>query len=395
VRVSRRLLVRFGFARNYCIGKGRDIGVPNLRAGTVLDLGLGLEQFQSNRRFRRRQLDSALISKRRESFAVKMMTVSGPALVRRALYGAGSRCIYRTCQPAIQKRFQTIQSGECRLDSSSYYLSSTDPVFEAPATTPPIDKPSDSTPPPPPPPRSRTSRVVGATALFIVATAAGLAMSVAPAIETANGFISPPTNAETLTLWTPASPEAEEINNRIVSNPLSESLRANPQWTESRPHMKIPENMRSHNLTAGTLQGQDKIASPPLTFANTKAELPSIVQITHLGQQLCGHPTIIHGGLLATLLDEGLARACFPALPNKVGVTASLNITYKKPCPANSYVVLRAETTKVDGRKAWVKGWIELLGDGVEEGEHLVEAEALFIEPRGAKNMARLYSNDD
>jgi acyl-coenzyme A thioesterase PaaI-like protein len=269
-----------------------------------------------------------------------------------------------------------------------------DTVFKAPPATPSLDKTSDPTPPPPPP-RSRTSRVLGATALFVVATAAGLAMSVAPAIETANGFLSPPTNAETLSLFVPAGPEAEQINKRIVSNPLSESLRANPQWTESRPHMKIPENMRSHNLTAGTLQGDDKIASPPLTFANTKAELPSIVQIAHLGEKLCGHPTIIHGGLLATLLDEGLARACFPALPNKVGVTASLNITYKKPCPANSFVVLRAETTKVDGRKAWVKGWIELLGDGVDEGEHLVEAEALFIEPRGAKNMARLYSNDD
>jgi len=358
--------------------------------------GLGLEQFQSNRRHYEGYLDSALISKGSESFAVNMTTFSTPALVRKTLLGAGNRCIYRARQPAIQKRYQTIQSGECYLDFPSYYLHLTDTILIAPSTTPPLDKASDPTqPPPPPPPRSRTSRVLGATALFVVATAAGLAMSVAPAIETANGFISPPTNAETLSLFVPAGSEAEEINKRIVSNPLSESLRANPQWTESRPHMKIPENMRSHNLTAGTLQGDDKIASPPLTFANTKAELPSIVQIAHLGEKLCGHPTIIHGGLLATLLDEGLARACFPALPNKVGVTASLNITYKKPCPANSFVVLRAETTKVDGRKAWVKGWIEILGDGVEEGEHLVEAEALFIEPRGAKNMARLYSNDD
>jgi acyl-coenzyme A thioesterase PaaI-like protein len=220
-------------------------------------------------------------------------------------------------------------------------------------------------------------------------------MSVAPAVETANGFLLPPTNAETLTLFVPAGPKAEQIDKRITSNPLAESLRANPEYTESRPHMKIPENMRAHNLTAGTLQGHDRIASPPLTFAKTKAELPSIVQIAHLGEKLCGHPTIIHGGLLATLLDEGLARACFPALPNRIAVTASLNITYKKPCPANSFVVLRAETIKVDGRKAWVKGWIELLGEGTEEGEHLAEAEALFIEPRGAKNMARLYSSDD
>lgn len=157
--------------------------------------------------------------------------------------------------------------------------------------------------------------------------------------------------------------------------------------------MKIPQAMRPHNFTGGTLLGDEKIVVPPLNFANTTAELPSLISISHLGPSLCGHPGIVHGGLLATLLDEGLARACFPALPNKVGVTANLQINYRKPCPAGSYVVLRAETTKVEGRKAWVRGWIELLGEGVEEGERLVEAEALFIEPRGAKNMARLYSS--
>ena len=159
--------------------------------------------------------------------------------------------------------------------------------------------------------------------------------------------------------------------------------------------MKIPPAMRPHNLTGGTLLGEDKIAVPPLNFSSRgEEELPTLVQIAYLGEALCGHPGIVHGGLLATLLDEGLARACFPALPNKVGVTASLKIDYRSPCPAGSYVVLKAETTKVEGRKAWVKGWIELLGeDGEGNGTKLVEADALFIEPKGAKQMARVYSS--
>lgn len=111
-----------------------------------------------------------------------------------------------------------------------------------------------------------------------------------------------------------------------------------------------------------------------------------------MGPALCGHPGIVHGGLLATLLDEGLARTCFPALPNKVGVTASLKIDYRVPCPANSYVVLKARTTKVEGRKAWVKGWIELLGEDDGTGLVLAEAEALFIEPKNAQTMARIFS---
>ena len=106
--------------------------------------------------------------------------------------------------------------------------------------------------------------------------------------------------------------------------------------------------------------------------------------VSYLGTDLCGHPGIVHGGLLATLIDEGLARCCFAALPNKVGMTANLNINYRSPAPAGAFVVLRAKTTKVDGRKAWVEGHIETL---VPEGEKpiiLVEASALFIEPRQA-----------
>lgn len=109
-----------------------------------------------------------------------------------------------------------------------------------------------------------------------------------------------------------------------------------------------------------------------------------MVSISHVGEELCGHPGIIHGGFLATMLDEGLARCCFAALPNKIGMTANLNINYKAPAPAGAYVVLRAKTLKVEGRKAWVEGHIEtLVGEG-EKPVILAEASALFIEPRAA-----------
>lgn len=217
-------------------------------------------------------------------------------------------------------------------------------------------------------------------------------MAAAPVAEAVNGFINPPTDAETLELFEPDTDKAAEINDYIVNHPLSQKLRQQEGMVESRPHMKIPPAMRPHNLTGGTLLGENKIEVPPLNFSEKEAELPTLVQISYLGPALCGHPNIVHGGLLATMLDEGLARACFPALPNKVGVTASLKIDYRLTCPGSSYVVLKAQTTKVEGRKAWVKGWIELLGEEDGSGTPLVEAEALFIEPKHAKQMARVYS---
>ncbi|TKA39264.1 hypothetical protein B0A54_08573 [Friedmanniomyces endolithicus] len=252
--------------------------------------------------------------------------------------------------------------------------------------------PAAETTTPPPPPRPRAARLLLTTLLLTTTLLASFAMAALPAAETINGFVSPPTDAETLTLYHPSTALATEINSHLTTHPLAIALRSKPGWTESRPHLKIPPAMRPHNLTGGTLLGEGKIAVPPLTFQDATAELPELVQLSYLGEALCGHPGIIHGGLLATLLDEGLARACFPALPNKVGVTASLKIDYRVPCPAGSYVVLRAQTTKVEGRKAWVKGWIEVLGEDGGEGVKVVEAEALFIEPRGAKSMARVYS---
>ena len=122
---------------------------------------------------------------------------------------------------------------------------------------------------------------------------------------------------------------------------------------------------------------------PPLIFCD---EGKNLVSLSYLGEDLCGHAGMIHGGLLATLLDEGMGRCCFGALPNKIAVTASLTVNYKSPAPANGFVLLTAEVVKTEGRKCWVKGKIQVLGEEEEEGgKVLAEAEALFIEPRYAK----------
>ena len=194
--------------------------------------------------------------------------------------------------------------------------------------------------------------------------------------------MSAPTDAESLTLFKAPDEQAARINEYIQNHPLSLSLRANPDYVESRPHLRFADEHRKHSLTGGTLLGPGKIPVPPVMFLQ---EGKHLVSLSYLGTDLCGHVGIIHGGLLATLCDEGLARCGFSALPNKIGVTATLTVNYRNPAPAGSYVVLKAETVKSEGRKVWVKGRIELLGEGSEPGKVLVEAEGLFIEPKYAK----------
>ncbi|KAF2735221.1 hypothetical protein EJ04DRAFT_492042 [Polyplosphaeria fusca] len=251
---------------------------------------------------------------------------------------------------------------------------------------PPPDSPS-----PPPRRRSLALRLAAALVLGTLTFTLGFTMAAAPALSVAQDFLNPPTDEETLTLFTPSTPAIAEIEQNLFSHPLTQSLLSDPRYTASRPHLKIPPGMRSQSLTGGTLLGEDKIAVPPLQF--TTSDGSTYFSLQWVGGALCGHPGMVHGGLLATLLDEGLARCCFPALPNKVGVTASLTVEYKKPTLAGQVLVLRAQTTRVEGRKAWVKGSIETLPrEGEERGEVLVEAEALFIEPRGAKSMRRVVN---
>jgi acyl-coenzyme A thioesterase PaaI-like protein len=235
-------------------------------------------------------------------------------------------------------------------------------------------------------------RVSQAVFLSLALLAAGFTMAAAPALTTAEKLIRPPSDAETLQLFSPDNEDSAAIEETLHAHPLTTKLFADPKFIASRPHLKIPAAQRAQSLTAGTLMGSDKIAVPPLQFYT--ADGSEFYSLQYLGSALCGHPNIVHGGLLATLLDEGLARCCFPALPNKVGVTASLKIDYKKPCLAGQFVVLRAETTKVDGRKAWVKGRLETLVDEAkgEKAEVLCEAEALFIEPRQAAGLMKIYS---
>ncbi|KAI5862665.1 Thioesterase/thiol ester dehydrase-isomerase [Durotheca rogersii] len=225
--------------------------------------------------------------------------------------------------------------------------------------------------------RAATVLVIG-----IVCTSIGFAMSIAPAIPTIKGVLNPPTDEETLAMFVPEHDQEREVEEFIDNHPLTRELRSRAEFSESRPHLKIPQPFRGYNLTGGTLMGPGRVVVPPVTFAERGGR--SLVSISYIGDELCGHPGIVHGGFLATMLDEGLARCCFAALPHKVGLTANLSINYRAPAQAGSYVVLRAKTTKVEGRKAWVEGRIEtLVGEG-EQPVVLAEATALFVSPKQA-----------
>ncbi|KAJ5736778.1 thioesterase family protein [Penicillium malachiteum] len=181
-------------------------------------------------------------------------------------------------------------------------------------------------------------------------------------------------------LW--ASEESSnDVEQFIEFHELTLSLRRDPHYVEKRPHLSIPERMRAQNILTGPLSGPQRITVAPYVFENTGK---SMVMIIHLGNELSSHSGMVHGGLLATLLDETLVRCSGTAFEKKVAVTANLNIDFRNPAMVNSYFVLTAEVSQLQGRKAWLNGRIETLPSQGDDYTLIAEAKALFIEPRNA-----------
>lgn len=123
----------------------------------------------------------------------------------------------------------------------------------------------------------------------------------------------------------------ESLEDALHSLPSLQEHRSRPdahEWYEARPYINLPEDRRVNSLTAGALRGPGKLALPPLVRAK-KDESESIFFL-HVGRGLCGHEGIIHGGLLATLLDESLGRIV--SRPCRLLWTTAAHALYLRRC---------------------------------------------------------------
>jgi len=169
----------------------------------------------------------------------------------------------------------------------------------------------------------------------------------------------------------------EKAHSRIDEHPLVKNLRSQSKFYELPPYtMGTPLD-----LVSGLLLGPGRIEASLAWHEPGK----SYIQICYVGSNLCGLPGIVHGGFLATMLDEGFFQCLCTAFPFNFMMTAHLDINYKIPTLANQFVVLRVKINSVDGRKARVEGQIErLMDDLVEAPTVLVKGTALFIQPKTA-----------
>lgn len=181
------------------------------------------------------------------------------------------------------------------------------------------------------------------------------------------------------------SPRGKENATTAVDS--TEASNSDAHYQLSRPFEYYPPHMLTHSLTGSSLRKPGMLAVPPLVLSKTAQGAAKLggsqgdaYTFVHLGRSMCGHDGIIHGGLLATVLDEVLARTSFFNLPHHVGVTARLEIDYRFPVKADQVVVVETELIEAKGRKAIVKGVMKTLN-----GDLLVESKAIFVEPKMIK----------
>jgi hypothetical protein len=111
----------------------------------------------------------------------------------------------------------------------------------------------------------------------------------------------------------------------------------------------LPPSTRRTKLVSGTLWGHRKISANKVFFDASGRESVSLLL---LGTALGGHPNVIHGGVLATMLDEALGRLALRHAPSVV--TARLEIDYKAPTR-----VKRGESALVNVRAWQLELWLE------------------------------------
>jgi uncharacterized protein (TIGR00369 family) len=110
-----------------------------------------------------------------------------------------------------------------------------------------------------------------------------------------------------------------------------------------------------------------------LRFYRGGEDSDQIVATHSVPERFHGAPGIVHGGIVATILDEfSCAAAVF--LEGSRVVTGELQVRYERPCPVETELTVKARVVdRSHARYFLIEAWIE------KEGERLVRSTGKFF----------------
>jgi acyl-coenzyme A thioesterase PaaI-like protein len=99
---------------------------------------------------------------------------------------------------------------------------------------------------------------------------------------------------------------------------------------------------------------------------------PIAIARATLGRHHEGPPGYLHGGLIATLLDEAMSKLNRPL--DVLAMTRNMQVDYLRPVPLYQTLVITSRHLRRDGRKLYHQAEIAL-----EDGSVLAKGQGLFI----------------
>ncbi len=158
---------------------------------------------------------------------------------------------------------------------------------------------------------------------------------------------------------------SQKLEIKLNNLSIVRNLKNSKDWKISRAWDRVEQHLIDGSLT-GSLSQPGGIAIKPIIFTNLKTR--EEIMIVHLGRRLCGFPFLVHGGILATILDETLSRSSlldnetFLEKTNINGLkpkALGLSLSYRFPTRTNQFVVVRTKVENVDGKDVIVTGDVE------------------------------------
>lgn len=105
---------------------------------------------------------------------------------------------------------------------------------------------------------------------------------------------------------------------------------------------------RANMLSTGPLRGSRGLAAQSV-FWNEQEKIAMV--FINFGEAVCGWPGVVHGGAIATVMDEALARVAMRCTAGRDIVTANLKIDYRdKVQPGQWYVLVAQLTDAAEGQ---------------------------------------------
>lgn len=315
--------------------------------------------------------------------------VAQPISQRLSLVGVSRCCAdnnFRAAAPHVSASRRPVASSRTFATSSG--LREKQPAVAQPTTTESTTisdtQPEGHQSAPKPKPKRRRRGYVYAAIFFLAGTSIGSLFRLS---------VSPPPLPE------PGTKEdgyiLESIHEQAEKLPVVQALSADPAYESWHAYTDRKEGGRPPSITSGPMSGCRGLAYQRIFHNAATGEMVSVV---YFGGGLAGFPGVVHGGTLATILDESMGRCAIYRFPARMGVTANLDLTYKKPTLTNAFYVVRTrpvlsdddeaaakDGTKKSDRKLWVHGTIE-----TQDGKVTVESKSLFVVPKNTQNLGRL-----